>query len=193
MNSSSPAEIPSKPPAAKAFVSSQASGAPSEPCFGASLRFLIVDRMIAIGRSSSRAPRTEDFFRRLRPPLRLVMLTSSKLQSSAFFSAFAAAGTAQSQPRFLHGVISSVTRRFSSMNQGIRTLIYIVEDARRGSMFFRQLLGVAPCVEQLSRPPQARRPEISFRLNGSLSRFGTQLHAPPAHISHSFDHSSLHA
>ena len=34
------------------------------------------------------------------------------------------------------------------MNQGIRTLIYLVEDAQRGSMFFRQLLGVAPCVEQ---------------------------------------------
>src|SRR5438445_8250586 len=86
MKSSSPAEIPSKPRAAKEFVSSQASGAPSEPCFGASLRFLIVDRMIAIGRSFRRAPRTEDFLRRLRPSLRLVM--ARFLQASAKRSLF---------------------------------------------------------------------------------------------------------
>ncbi len=35
------------------------------------------------------------------------------------------------------------------MNQDIRTLIYLVKDAQRGSNFFRQLLGVDPCVEQL--------------------------------------------
>src|SRR5207253_3994044 len=39
---------------------------------------------------------------------------------------------------------SHVTSRCSSMNQGIRTLIYPVKDAQRSSTFFRQLLGVDP-------------------------------------------------
>jgi hypothetical protein len=34
------------------------------------------------------------------------------------------------------------------MNQGIRTLIYLVKDAQRSSMFFRQLLGGDPRLEQ---------------------------------------------
>src|SRR5882724_5142469 len=147
MNSSSPAEIPSKPRAAKEFVSSQASGAPSKPCFGASLRFLIVDRMIAIGRSSSRAPRTEDFFPGLRPSLRLVILTSSKLQPSALFS-FRCRRNGSVAATFPVRRHLNVTRRFSFMNQGIRTLIYPVKDAQRSSMLVRRLLGVDPCVEQ---------------------------------------------
>src|SRR5262249_7220512 len=48
---SSPARSPSRACAANEFTSSQASGAPSAPCLGASLRFLIVDRTTPIGRS----------------------------------------------------------------------------------------------------------------------------------------------
>jgi hypothetical protein len=56
--SSSPLQILSKPRAAKEFTSNHASGAPSEPCFGAPFRFLIVDRIVPIGRSFSRSSRT---------------------------------------------------------------------------------------------------------------------------------------
>src|SRR5688572_10047793 len=46
---SSPTAMPSRPRAADGPTSIQASGAPSEPCLGASARVLLVDRMMAIG------------------------------------------------------------------------------------------------------------------------------------------------
>src|SRR5437773_7299774 len=53
--SSSPAATPSKASDAQGRTSSQASGAPSEPCRGAFLRFLSTDRMTPTGRSTGRA------------------------------------------------------------------------------------------------------------------------------------------
>jgi hypothetical protein len=58
------------------------------------------------------------------------------------------------------------------MNQGIRTLIYLVNDAQRSSMFF-----ASPCVDPMGVFPV-------------LERNSTLL---PLNISHSFDHPSLHA
>jgi len=49
---SSPTANPSSACATDGRTSSQASGAPSEPCFGALLRSLILDRSTPIGRSS---------------------------------------------------------------------------------------------------------------------------------------------
>src|SRR5215472_14727690 len=51
MITSSPGWSPSRPSATEESTSSQASGAPSEPCLGASARVLIVDRITPIGRS----------------------------------------------------------------------------------------------------------------------------------------------
>src|SRR5262245_21449031 len=46
---SSPAAIPSTPSATPGLTSSQASGAPSRPCFGAALRVLSAERITPIG------------------------------------------------------------------------------------------------------------------------------------------------
>src|SRR5207245_3952419 len=178
MNRSSPTEIPSKPRAAKKFVSSQASGAPSEPCFGASLRFLIVDRMIAIGRSSSRAPRTEDFFRGLRPSLRLVMLTSSKLQPALSvqlslpperLSRSHVSCTVSSQCD--QEILVHESRYQNSYLSRERCSAFL--DVRSPALGRRSL-----CRTALLPRLQARRPGNSFRPNGRLSRFGTLLRSP---------------
>ncbi len=66
---------------------------------------------------------------------------------------------------------SHMTRRFSSMNQGIRTPIYPVKDAQRSSTFFRRLLGVDPCVAQpYCVAFRLGDQEIALRPNGRLSR-----------------------
>src|SRR5438874_10362307 len=53
---SSPTARPCSPFATKGLTSSHASGAPSEPCLGASLRCLMLDRIKPIGRSWARLP-----------------------------------------------------------------------------------------------------------------------------------------
>jgi hypothetical protein len=45
---------PGEPPATDARISSQASGAPSDPCFGASARLLRLERIIPMGRRDVR-------------------------------------------------------------------------------------------------------------------------------------------
>src|SRR5215469_1858379 len=53
----SPTTRPSRPSASNGLTSSHASGAPSEPCLGASLRFLMLDRTTPMGRSCAGLPR----------------------------------------------------------------------------------------------------------------------------------------
>ena len=62
---SSPTFIPSRPSATDGLMSRQASGAPYQPCFGASLRFLIAERITPLGCSSKRPLFVALFFLRL--------------------------------------------------------------------------------------------------------------------------------
>src|ERR1700730_13225790 len=73
---SPPATRPSRAGAANFLTSSHASGAPSEPCLGAPVRVVSVDRMVPIGRSRAGSARWLGD--------RLVVLNTGSFHDAAF-------------------------------------------------------------------------------------------------------------